>query len=72
MQTQVAVLAGLGSADDVRKDDVRERPSEYCGIEAMPFDDDVGTRAAGRGCQEERFSAFATKVIFAEDFKKPA
>jgi hypothetical protein len=38
----------------------------------MPFDDDVGTRAAGRGCQEERFSAFATKVIFAEDFKKPA
>jgi len=67
VQTQVAVLAGVGSMDAA----LSGLPERGRG-DAAPVREGLGTRAGERDCREARFVTFGIKVIFADDFRNPA
>ena len=65
-QTHVAVLFGTGSGGG------RQGLSDRCEGEAVPLRRGVVPRAGDRACNDDRLVGFGIKVIFAEDFRKPA
>ncbi len=67
VQTQVAVLAGLGSTGGGLKG-----PSDRCEGEAVPFLDDSCARPGDLDWMDDRFDGFGKSVILADDLRNPA